>query len=140
MNFHIQRETFLCRGGFYSGKLVVSSFINPSRDRDAYEQYGEGARCRCNRADRAVGGTASAALWHTGAGACGLGRKASVFDAGVEIAVGRVGDRAALDRAVQGCSAVISALGSSSLGGESSPAEVDRDGVIRLADAAAAAG
>ncbi len=41
---------------------------------------------------------------------------------------------------MQGCSAVISALGSSSLGGESSPAEVDRDGVIRLADAAAAAG
>jgi len=70
----------------------------------------------------------------------GSAEKASVFEADVEIAVGRVGDRAALDRAVTGCSAVISALGSSSISGESSPAEVDRDGVIRLADAAVAAG
>ncbi|MDP8305949.1 MAG: SDR family oxidoreductase [Candidatus Chlorobium antarcticum] len=70
----------------------------------------------------------------------GSAEKASVFEGDVEIAVGRIGDRAALDRAVKGCLTVISALGSSSLSGESSPSEVDRDGVIRLADAAAEAG
>ncbi|KZK74695.1 MAG: NAD-dependent epimerase [Pelodictyon luteolum] len=66
--------------------------------------------------------------------------RASGFDADVEIAVGTLQDRAALDKAVAGCTGVISAVGSSSLTGDSSPSSVDRDGVIRLAEAALAAG
>jgi len=59
---------------------------------------------------------------------------------GIELAIGRVQNAEDLAEAVKGCDAVISALGSSSIFGESSPAEVDRDGVIRLVDEAAKAG
>ncbi|ABB24856.1 SDR family oxidoreductase [Pelodictyon luteolum] len=66
--------------------------------------------------------------------------RASGFDADVEIALGSLQDRAALDKAVTGCTGVISAVGSSALTGDASPSAVDRDGVIRLADAALSAG
>ncbi|NTV46434.1 MAG: SDR family oxidoreductase [Chlorobiales bacterium] len=58
----------------------------------------------------------------------------------IELAIGRVQSNEDLAKAVKGCDAVISALGASSIFGESSPAEVDRDGVIRLVDEAAKAG
>ncbi|TNJ36306.1 SDR family oxidoreductase [Prosthecochloris vibrioformis] len=58
----------------------------------------------------------------------------------VEVVEGRIQSDEDVARAVQGCSAVISALGSSELFGEASPAEVDRDGVIRLAGKAVDAG
>ncbi|TCD48079.1 SDR family oxidoreductase [Chlorobium sp. N1] len=66
--------------------------------------------------------------------------RAGDFGEGVEIAVGSLQDRRSLEKAAGGCGAVICAVGSSALFGDSSPSEVDRDGVIRLADAAAAAG
>ncbi|NTV21699.1 MAG: SDR family oxidoreductase [Chlorobium limicola] len=66
--------------------------------------------------------------------------KAKIFGGSVEIAVAHVQNESEVADALKGCDAVISALGSSSFFGEASPAEVDRDGVIRLADAAAAAG
>jgi len=66
--------------------------------------------------------------------------RAEGFGDGVELAVGTLQDRAALERAAAGCTAVISAVGSSELFGDSSPSAVDRDGVIRLAEAAVAAG
>jgi nucleoside-diphosphate-sugar epimerase len=65
--------------------------------------------------------------------------KGERFD-NAEVVVGRVQDKDDVARAVKGCSAVISALGSSQIAGEASPGEVDRDGVIRLAEAAAEAG
>ncbi len=58
----------------------------------------------------------------------------------VEIVVGKIQSEEDVSKAVQGCAAVISALGSSEVFGEASPGEVDRDGVIRLVDAAAKAG
>jgi len=58
----------------------------------------------------------------------------------VEVIQGRIQSDSDVARAVEGCSAVISALGSSELFGEASPAEVDRDGVIRLAEQARQAG
>jgi len=58
----------------------------------------------------------------------------------VEYVVGRVQSAADLQNAVSGCDAVISALGASSIFGDASPSEVDRDGMIRLVDAAAKAG
>jgi nucleoside-diphosphate-sugar epimerase len=64
----------------------------------------------------------------------------ALFGSGVEIVTGRIQSAGDVSRAVDGCSAVISALGSSSFSGESSPAEVDRDGAIRLIDEAARAG
>ncbi|NTU93507.1 MAG: SDR family oxidoreductase [Chlorobiaceae bacterium] len=63
-----------------------------------------------------------------------------MFGEGVEIVTGKIQSLGDIARAVEGCSAVISALGSSSVSGESSPAEVDRDGAIRLIDAAEKAG
>jgi uncharacterized protein YbjT (DUF2867 family) len=63
-----------------------------------------------------------------------------MFGERVEVVVGKIQDRADVERAVSGCDAVISALGSSSVSGESSPSEVDRDGAIRLVDEAAKAG
>jgi nucleoside-diphosphate-sugar epimerase len=63
-----------------------------------------------------------------------------LFGDRVEVALGRIQDREEVAKAVEGCSAVISALGSSGISGESSPAEVDRDGAIRLMDEAASAG
>ncbi|NTV92072.1 MAG: SDR family oxidoreductase [Chlorobiaceae bacterium] len=66
--------------------------------------------------------------------------KAAIFGDTVEVAVGHVQNSDNLAEAVKGCDAVISALGSSQFFGEASPAEVDRDGVSRLADAAAKAG
>ena len=59
-----------------------------------------------------------------------------LFGEGVEIVTGKIQSSADIERAVSGCSAVISALGSSAVTGESSPGEVDRDGVIRLVDEA----
>ena len=68
-------------------------------------------------------------------------RKArEMFGDAVEVAVGKIQDSEAIRRAVSGCDAVISALGSSAVSGESSPSEVDRDGAIRLVDEAARAG
>ena len=67
-------------------------------------------------------------------------RKAAVFGNTVEVAVGLVQNSADLTEAVKGCDAVISALGSSQFFGEASPAEVDRNGAIRLADEASRMG
>jgi len=58
----------------------------------------------------------------------------------VDVVVGRIQSNDDIAKAVKGCSAVISALGSSEVFGEASPGEVDRDGVKRLADEAAKAG
>jgi len=58
----------------------------------------------------------------------------------VEVVTGKIQNDEDVARAVEGCSAVISALGSSEVFGEASPGEVDRDGVIRLVDQAAKAG
>ena len=63
-----------------------------------------------------------------------------LFGESVEIVTGQIQSVADIARAVEGCGAVISALGSSSYSGESSPADVDRDGVKRLVDEAAKAG
>ena len=67
-------------------------------------------------------------------------KAATLFGADVEIVSGKVQEVSDVARAVAGCSAVISALGSHAISGESSPGEVDRDGVIRLADEAVKAG
>jgi hypothetical protein len=64
----------------------------------------------------------------------------SLFGDAVEVALGKIQDADAISRAVSGCDAVISALGSSAVSGEASPHEVDRDGAIRLMDEAAKAG
>ncbi len=64
----------------------------------------------------------------------------ALFGEKVEIFIGRIQSSNDIDRAVSGCQAVISTLGSSSVTGESSPGEVDRDGVIRLVDESAKAG
>lgn len=64
----------------------------------------------------------------------------SLFGDAVEVAIGKIQDAEAIGRAVRGCDAVISALGSSAVSGEASPSEVDRDGAIRLIDEAAKAG
>ena len=64
----------------------------------------------------------------------------SLFGQDVEIVTGRIQSSEDVERAVKGCDAVISALGSNAITGESSPAEVDRDGAIRLMDEAAKAG
>ncbi len=64
----------------------------------------------------------------------------ALFGENVEIVTGKIQSTVDVARAVEGCDAVISALGSSSYSGESSPASVDRDGVIRLVDEAAKAG
>lgn len=64
----------------------------------------------------------------------------SMFGEAVEVVTGKIQDPEAVRLAVNGCDAVISALGSSALSGEASPAEVDRDGAIRLIDEAAKAG
>jgi uncharacterized protein YbjT (DUF2867 family) len=64
----------------------------------------------------------------------------SLFGDAVEVSLGTIQDSGAVRRAVDGCDAVISALGSSAMSGEASPPEVDRDGVIRLIDEAAKAG
>jgi len=63
-----------------------------------------------------------------------------IFGEGVEIVNGKIQSTSDIARAVKGCEAVISALGSSSYSGESSPAEVDRDGVMRLVDESVKAG
>ncbi|EAT59546.1 SDR family oxidoreductase [Chlorobium ferrooxidans] len=64
----------------------------------------------------------------------------SLFGDRVECVSGVIQSATDIAVAVKGCSAVISALGSGSYSGESSPAEVDRDGVMRLVDEAANAG
>lgn len=58
----------------------------------------------------------------------------------VEIVEGKIQNDEDVARAVEGCTAVISALGSSEVFGDASPGEVDRDGVMRLVDQAAKAG
>ncbi len=67
-------------------------------------------------------------------------KASALFGESVEIVTGRIQSDSEIAAAVKGCDAVISALGSSSLSGESSPGDVDRDGVIRLVDEAARAG
>lgn len=67
-------------------------------------------------------------------------KAAALFGESVEIVTGRIQSDASIAGAVKGCDAVISALGSSSVTGESSPGDVDRDGVKRLVDEAAKAG
>ncbi|MEI6639437.1 MAG: SDR family oxidoreductase [Chlorobium sp.] len=64
----------------------------------------------------------------------------ALFGNDVEIVDGKIQSGSDIARAVKGCRAVIATLGSSSVKGESSPGEVDRDGVIRLVDEAAKAG
>jgi uncharacterized protein YbjT (DUF2867 family) len=64
----------------------------------------------------------------------------SMFGDGVEVVTGKIQDAEAILRAVSGCDGLISALGSSSISGDASPSEVDRDGAIRLIDQAAKAG
>ncbi|MCG8342190.1 MAG: SDR family oxidoreductase [Chlorobiales bacterium] len=58
----------------------------------------------------------------------------------VEVVEGKIQNEEDVVKAVTGCTAVISALGSSEVFGDASPGEVDRDGVIRLVDQAAKAG
>ncbi len=58
----------------------------------------------------------------------------------VEVVQGKIQSDEDVAKAVEGCSAVISALGSSEVFGDASPGEVDRDGVMRLVDQAAKAG
>ncbi|WP_294345860.1 SDR family oxidoreductase [Prosthecochloris sp.] len=58
----------------------------------------------------------------------------------VEVIEGKIQNDEDVAKAVEGCTGVISALGSSEVFGEASPGEVDRDGVIRLVDKAAQAG
>jgi nucleoside-diphosphate-sugar epimerase len=58
----------------------------------------------------------------------------------LEVWLGKIQNSSAVTAAVQGCDAVISALGATELIGDASPAQVDGDGVIRLVDAAADAG
>ena len=67
-------------------------------------------------------------------------KAAALFGESVEIVTGRIQSNSEIAGAVKGCDAVISTLGSSSISGESSPAEVDREGVMRLVDEAAKAG
>jgi nucleoside-diphosphate-sugar epimerase len=64
----------------------------------------------------------------------------ALFGGTVEIVTGKIQNAEDVAQAVNGCDAVISALGSSAYSGESSPDEVDRDGVKRLVDEAAKAG
>ncbi|NTW69505.1 MAG: SDR family oxidoreductase [Chlorobiaceae bacterium] len=64
----------------------------------------------------------------------------SLFGKDVECVSGLIQSATDIANAVKGCTAVISALGSGAYSGESSPGEVDRDGVIRLVDEAAKAG
>jgi uncharacterized protein YbjT (DUF2867 family) len=64
----------------------------------------------------------------------------ALFGDTVETVTGKIQSAEDVARAVQGCDAVISALGSSAYSGESSPEEVDLEGVKRLVDAASAAG
>ncbi|MBV5302768.1 MAG: SDR family oxidoreductase [Chlorobium sp.] len=64
----------------------------------------------------------------------------ALFGKEVEIVAGKIQSTPDVARAVAGCRAVISTLGSNAVTGESSPGEVDRDGVIRLVDEAAKAG
>lgn len=64
----------------------------------------------------------------------------TLFGQSVEIVTGKIQNAEDIARAVEGCDAVLSAIGSSSYSGESSPADVDRDGVKRLVDEAARAG
>jgi nucleoside-diphosphate-sugar epimerase len=64
----------------------------------------------------------------------------ALFGGTVEIVTGKIQNAGDVANAVNGCDAVISALGSSAYSGESSPDEVDRDGVKRLVDEAAKAG
>ncbi|MEI6691692.1 MAG: SDR family oxidoreductase [Chlorobium sp.] len=63
-----------------------------------------------------------------------------MFGESVEIVTGKIQSNDDVAKAVKGCEAVISTLGSNAVTGESSPAEVDRDGVMRLVDEAARAG
>lgn len=63
----------------------------------------------------------------------------ALFGTEVEIVEGKIQSSLDVARAVAGCRAVISTLGSNAVTGESSPGEVDRDGVIRLVDEAAKA-
>lgn len=67
-----------------------------------------------------------------------LGKAEALGD--VEAVEGRIQSDEDVAKAVDGCTAVISALGSSEVFGDASPGEVDRDGVIRLIDQAAKAG
>jgi len=64
----------------------------------------------------------------------------SLFGESVDIVTGKIQSASDIADALKGCDAVISALGSNSVTGESSPGDVDRDGVIRLVDEAAKAG
>lgn len=82
-------------------------------------------------------------LHNYGIQVCALVRseeKGKALGDSVEYVVGRVQSADDLKQAVQGCDAVISALGASSIFGDASPSEVDKDGVIRLVDAAAQEG
>ncbi|MEI6847468.1 MAG: SDR family oxidoreductase [Chlorobiaceae bacterium] len=63
-----------------------------------------------------------------------------LFGESVECFTGQIQSDTDVAHAVKGCDAVISALGSSSYAGESSPGEVDRDGVIRLVNESAKSG
>jgi uncharacterized protein YbjT (DUF2867 family) len=64
----------------------------------------------------------------------------AIFGDTVEIVTGKIQSSEDVANAVKGCDAVISALGSNSPSGESSPEEVDLNGVKRLVDEAAGAG
>jgi len=83
-------------------------------------------------------------LLHYGISVKALSRDAekarALLGEGAEIIGGKIQSATDIARAVAGCSAVISTLGSNAVSGESSPGEVDRDGVIRLVDEAAKAG
>jgi nucleoside-diphosphate-sugar epimerase len=64
----------------------------------------------------------------------------AIFGDTVEIVTGKIQSGEDVANAVKGCDAVISALGSNAYSGESSPEEVDLNGVKRLVDEASRSG
>lgn len=104
----------------YSGRVLVAGATGRTGQWVVKRllHYGVSVRVFCRDRDKAV----------------------SLFGDNVECVSGVIQSASDIAVAVKGCSAVISALGSGSYSGESSPAEVDRDGVMRLVDEAAKAG
>ncbi|MCS6989380.1 MAG: SDR family oxidoreductase [Chloroherpetonaceae bacterium] len=54
----------------------------------------------------------------------------------LEVSLGKIQNASAIRSAVKGCDAIICAIGATALFGESSPVQVDGDGIIRLVDIA----
>lgn len=91
-----------------------------------------------------VGATGRTGLWvirrlqNYGIDARAFARKADKLAEfrNLEVMLGKIQNASAIRSAVSGCDAIICAIGASELFGESSPVQVDGDGVIRLIDIA----